>query len=149
MPVYFIAILALIRGLTTPKVQPRITDTKIYQLNDTRFDINTSKILYITPDSAAFQNVADQLAQKLGLTSSPAYKLFATPEAAERSYKTHHSEVLAGIDFAGTSLQDRNYTLRLPSESIVSTRSDYTGLGKSIVISIRSLYFASGAKSNF
>ncbi|KAH9494885.1 ATP-binding cassette sub- A member 5 [Bulinus truncatus] len=122
-PVYFVAILAIIKITTKPEKQPAmsfpvnsITDFERYSL--------VGRTIYVSPNTSEVKSRMQAILS--GLPSSINYELFATPEEAEIKYKLNSSQVAAGIIF-NYGQNPNSYAIRMNYNSIPGTNNIFNG----------------------
>ncbi|XP_059141173.1 ABC transporter A family member 10-like [Physella acuta] len=122
-PVYFVAILAIVKRAIKPDVKPAMT-FPVNNLTDLRFNnaFNLKHDIYVVPNTAQLKNwMADIVTQLPGNLS---YQMFATVEEAETAYRHNSSSVLAGIIFSYKN-NKYSYALRVgyhPANTVCNTR---------------------------
>ncbi|XP_035824811.1 ATP-binding cassette sub-family A member 5 [Aplysia californica] len=119
-PIYFVAILAMIKVLTKPARKPPMMFPP-HDINSPAFGspfVGNSTI-FVSPDTAKVDGwMQDIIGQLSG--GSPAYRLFATAEDAENEYRANSSGVGAGINFLVDGNQN-SYNIRMGFGSLPST----------------------------
>lgn len=134
MPIYFIAILAVVRITSTRDALPQFGNFPNYSLYDSQFlDSIDGKRLLVSPDTADVKrlmlDVKQFILDKTNKTVDVEY--FTNSTDAENEYKSNSSEVLAGIIFSYNNGSNLSYALRFADGVLPSTGYDslYTGQG--------------------
>ncbi|KAL5018611.1 hypothetical protein ScPMuIL_004333 [Solemya velum] len=98
MPIYYVAILAMIKALVKPTTYPAINSLPSYSLfNKTFNNQDYSKRILVAPDTAHFQDVSmvtGQILQELyNLSAAPLFQFFSDAKAAEDAFKQEADNV--------------------------------------------------------
>ncbi|KAK3761343.1 hypothetical protein RRG08_060913 [Elysia crispata] len=126
-PVYFVAILAMIKLLTKPQTKPSI-EFPSNLLNSSAFGqpFNAGKEILAAPDSAQYNQWMKEVVQQL--PGPPTYRMFNSSAAAEAYYvdskDTTKENIVAGVVFSYSN--DPNaYAIRIKPGSLPGTTDFY------------------------
>ncbi|XP_059141166.1 ABC-type organic anion transporter ABCA8B-like isoform X1 [Physella acuta] len=128
-PVYFVAILAIVKIATKPDVKPAMT-FPVNNLSDLWFNyvFHLKHDIYVVPKTAEVKNWMDDIVNQL--SGSLRYQMFATVEEAETAFRHNSSSVLAGIIFNYKN-NKYSYALRVGYHDIPGTNNIYHYKGDS------------------
>ena len=127
MPIYFIAILAMIKYFVKPKTFPEIQNFPPYHLNDTQTFGPVSGNILVTPDSSYSHKVMDEVTKILKDTyrNSMFNVTFSdSMEESVKAYKASPDNVLAGLvlDYSLVKpTSNLSYAIRMPFSDIASS----------------------------
>uniref|UniRef100_A0A2C9L5H4 ABC transporter domain-containing protein n=2 Tax=Biomphalaria glabrata TaxID=6526 RepID=A0A2C9L5H4_BIOGL len=117
-PIYFVAILAVIKITTKPEKQPAMS----FPANNMSSFLSYSLIghvVYVSPNTTQVKNRMVAIVAELKLSIS--YEMFSSSEAAEAKYKSNTSRVAAGIIF-DYEQNPNSYAIRMNYNFIPGTK---------------------------
>ncbi|XP_060574789.1 cholesterol transporter ABCA5-like isoform X2 [Ruditapes philippinarum] len=127
MPIYFIAILAMIKYFVKPKTWPEIQNFPPYHLNDTKTFSTISGNILVSPDSSQSHRVMKEAADILkDIYRDSVFNVvfYNNTEDSTKAYKASPKNVVAGIilNFDVTKpTDDLNYAIRMPYTDIANS----------------------------
>ncbi|KAL4239790.1 ATP-binding cassette sub- A member 5 [Mactra antiquata] len=127
MPIYFIAILAMIKSLVKPQTFPEIPHFPTYSLHSSNFTSLSGKLL-VTPDTQFSHNVMKNVLKKLNSIYPQLYvsiEYYTSEDGILRAYQASSGgTVLAGVILNYKNASDNlSYALRFPFSNIASSDS--------------------------
>ncbi|CAG2245460.1 ABCA5 [Mytilus edulis] len=131
-PLYFIAILILVKAFNKGTEKPRITDFPTYSMTNAKFlDRNffNGKYILISPDTSVSHSMANEtikVFEKMGNITSgqgPSLMYFTDKTAMDDYYDAYTDNVAAGIIFEYSGGDNYSYALRFPSNKVPGTGS--------------------------
>lgn len=138
-PLYFIAILILVKAFNKGTEKPRITDFPTYSMTNAKFlDRNffNGKYILISPDLSVSHSMANEtikVFEKMGNITSgqgPSLMYFTDKTAMDDYYDAYTDNVAAGIIFEYSGGDNYSYALRFPSNKVPGTGSWTSVAGK-------------------
>ncbi|XP_076072509.1 cholesterol transporter ABCA5-like isoform X3 [Mytilus galloprovincialis] len=131
-PLYFIAILILVKAFNKGTEKPRITDFPTYSMTNAKFlDRNffNGKYILISPDTSNSHSMANEtikVFKEMGNITSgqgPSLMYFTDKTAMDDYYDAYTDNVAAGIIFEYSGGDNYSYALRFPSNKVPGTGS--------------------------
>ncbi|KAJ8299359.1 hypothetical protein KUTeg_023419 [Tegillarca granosa] len=129
-PIYFIAILAMIKAFIPKNEKPAIKNIPSYSIyNNSVFNFNLSNTVLVTPDTNDIQNLAAKTMTIFGELGSlnyiPPLKFFQN-EAQMVDYEAANPKtVSAGIVFQYTAGNNLSYAIRMGKKKVPNTNNYY------------------------
>ncbi|KAK6171363.1 hypothetical protein SNE40_019569 [Patella caerulea] len=110
-PIYFVAILAMIKALSKPSTKPAINRFPVNSLNDSTFQFNaTTKKILVSPNTTDIQTIMTHVSSLLG---SVQYEMYGDMKTIEDIYRNNSKEIGAGLvfNYQGGNIMD--YAIRM------------------------------------
>lgn len=125
MPIYFIAILAMIKHFVKPQTFPEIQYFRSYSLHATNFS-TVSGTLLVTPNSSYAHTVMQDVLKTIN-SVYPQQQInveyFTNEKSLLEAYQTSTDKIFAGVILNYKSNNNLSYALRFPFSDIASSDS--------------------------
>ncbi|XP_053381131.1 cholesterol transporter ABCA5-like [Mercenaria mercenaria] len=127
MPIYFIAILAMIKSFVKPKTYPEINSFPVYSLNDTKTLGSFGGKILVTPNTSHSHKVLDETTDILhSILKNSVFNVlyFDNEDEAVQAYKMSPQNVAAGVILHYDSTKSHtnlSYAIRVPYSDIASS----------------------------
>ncbi|XP_052071542.1 cholesterol transporter ABCA5-like [Mytilus californianus] len=138
-PLYFIAILILIKAFNKGTEKPRISDFPAYSMTNAKFlerNFFNGKYILISPDTSTSHSMANEtikVFEEMGNITSgqgPSLMYFTDKTAMDDYYEANTDNVAAGIIFEYSGGDNYSYALRFPSTKVPGTGSWTSSAGQ-------------------